>query len=49
VPHNRDSVRGGGPRDRGLLDSCSVLDEIDFGLKPGGELKVDTTICHEII
>ena len=29
--------------------ACSVLDEIDFGLKPGGELKVDTTICHEII
>jgi signal transduction histidine kinase len=28
--------------------ACSVLDEIDFGLKPGGELKVDTTICHEI-
>jgi GAF domain-containing protein len=25
-----------------------VLDEVDFGLKPGGELKVDTTICHEI-
>src|SRR5580658_5080561 len=28
--------------------ACSVLDEIDFGLKPGGELKVETTICHEI-
>ncbi|GAC1580254.1 MAG: hypothetical protein NVS3B5_13760 [Sphingomicrobium sp.] len=27
---------------------CAVLDEIDFGLKPGGELKVETTICHEI-
>jgi signal transduction histidine kinase len=26
----------------------SVLDQIDFGLKPGGELKVETTICHEI-
>jgi K+-sensing histidine kinase KdpD len=23
-------------------------DEIGFGLKPGGELKVETTICHEI-
>ena len=22
--------------------ACSVLDEIDFGLKPGGELKVET-------
>jgi len=28
--------------------ACSVLDEIDFGLKPGGELKVETTICQEI-
>jgi PAS domain S-box-containing protein len=28
--------------------ACSVLDEIDFGLKTGGELKVDTTICHEV-
>ncbi|MCU1238317.1 MAG: histidine kinase [Candidatus Solibacter sp.] len=28
--------------------ACSVLDEIDFGLRPGGELKVETTICDEI-
>jgi hypothetical protein len=28
--------------------ACSVLDEIDFGLQPGGELKVETTICDEI-
>ena len=28
--------------------ACSVRDDIDFGLKPGGELKVETTICHEI-
>jgi signal transduction histidine kinase len=28
--------------------ACAVHDEIQFGLKPGGELKVDTTICHEI-
>ncbi len=28
--------------------ACSVLDKIDFGLKPGGELKVETTICHQI-
>lgn len=28
--------------------ACSVLDQIEFGLKPGGELKVETTICHEI-
>lgn len=27
---------------------CSVLDKIDFGLEPGGELKLETTICHEI-
>ncbi len=28
--------------------ACSVLDNIQFGLPPGGELKVETTICHEI-
>jgi signal transduction histidine kinase len=27
---------------------CAVRDEIAFGLVPGGELKVETTICHEI-
>jgi signal transduction histidine kinase len=28
--------------------ACSVRDDINFGLKPGGELKVETTICNEI-
>lgn len=28
--------------------ACGVRDEIAFGLKPGGELKIDTTICNEI-
>ncbi len=28
--------------------ACSVRDEILFGLKPGGELKIETTICNEI-
>ncbi|CAO4181196.1 histidine kinase [Methylorubrum populi] len=28
--------------------ACEVRDEIGFGLKPGGELKVETTICDEI-
>jgi signal transduction histidine kinase len=28
--------------------ACGVRDEIEFGLKPGGELKVETTLCHEI-
>lgn len=28
--------------------ACSVLDKISFGLQPGGELKVETTLCHEI-
>jgi signal transduction histidine kinase len=27
---------------------CAVRDGIAFGLKPGGELKLETTICHEI-
>ncbi|WP_264538289.1 ATP-binding protein [Flavobacterium sp. N1736] len=28
--------------------TCSVLDNVAFGLKPGDELEVKTTICHEI-
>src|SRR3984957_17413752 len=28
--------------------ACSVRDDISFGLTPGGELKVGSTICHEI-
>ncbi len=28
--------------------ACAVRDLINFGLAPGGELKVETTICHEI-
>ncbi len=28
--------------------ACAVLDEIGFGLLPGGELEVSTTICDEI-
>ncbi|RFM26927.1 GAF domain-containing sensor histidine kinase [Deminuibacter soli] len=28
--------------------ACCVRDEISFGLKPGGELQLQTTICNEI-
>ena len=28
--------------------ACAVRDEIAFGLRPGGELELSTTICHEI-
>jgi GAF domain-containing protein len=28
--------------------ACAVRDDIDFGLRPGGDLKLDTTICNEI-
>jgi signal transduction histidine kinase len=28
--------------------ACQTLDMIDFGLGAGGELQVETTICHEI-
>jgi GAF domain-containing protein len=28
--------------------ACGVRDEIKFGLQPGDELQVETTICHEI-
>ena len=27
---------------------CAVRDNISFGLQPGGELRVETTICNEI-
>jgi two-component sensor histidine kinase len=28
--------------------ACATKDDIGFGMAPGGELKVETTICHEI-
>lgn len=28
--------------------ACQVRDELGFGLKPGGELAIETTICNEI-
>ena len=28
--------------------ACQVLDRIEFGLTPGGELEIQTTICNEI-
>lgn len=28
--------------------ACAVRDDIEFGLVPGGELKIETTICNEI-
>jgi signal transduction histidine kinase len=28
--------------------ACSVRDEIQFGLEPGSELQIETTICNEI-
>lgn len=28
--------------------ACAVLDHLDFGLQPGGELVLDSTICDEI-
>lgn len=28
--------------------ACAVVDELSLGLKPGGELKVETTLCNEI-
>ncbi|MCF6367507.1 GAF domain-containing protein [Rhizobium halophilum] len=28
--------------------ACQVLDNIGFGLEPGGELDVETTLCHEV-
>ena len=28
--------------------ACAVLDQIDFGLPAGGELRIETTLCNEI-
>ena len=28
--------------------ACQLLDRIEFGLEPGGELEISTTICNEI-
>jgi GAF domain-containing protein len=28
--------------------ACTMLDNIHFGLKPGDELQIESTICHEI-
>jgi signal transduction histidine kinase len=28
--------------------ACAVRDEIAFGLQPGGELRVETTLCHQV-
>lgn len=28
--------------------ACTVLDDLDFGLKPGGELAIETTFCHRV-
>jgi signal transduction histidine kinase len=31
-----------------LWVACAVRDEIMFGLQPGGELELESTICHEV-
>ncbi|HEV7253693.1 MAG TPA: GAF domain-containing sensor histidine kinase [Mesorhizobium sp.] len=28
--------------------AAQVLDHVEFGMKPGGELEVETTLCHEV-
>jgi signal transduction histidine kinase len=28
--------------------ACNLRDDIAFGLRPGGELSVETTLCHEV-
>jgi len=28
--------------------TCEVLDNVHFGLRPGDELKVETTLCHQV-
>ena len=48
MPGHRDGLCCGRPRNRNRWVCLAVNDEINFGLKPGGELKVETTICHEV-
>jgi signal transduction histidine kinase len=31
----------------GTWTACAVHDDLDFGLKPGGQLDIDTTLCKE--
>lgn len=33
---------------QGSWTACAVLDQIGFGLLPGGQLDVDTTLCKEV-
>jgi GAF domain-containing protein len=28
--------------------SCATVDRLEFGLKPGDELVLETTLCHEV-
>jgi hypothetical protein len=32
----------------GTWTACAVHDRIDFNLKPGGQLDLDTTLCKEV-
>ncbi len=49
MPHDGAGLRGGGARDRGSLDRvCGAGREIEFGLRPGGELQVETTLCDKV-
>src|SRR6478736_1678004 len=32
----------------GTWTACAVQDNIQFGLKPGGQLDVETTLCSEV-
>jgi signal transduction histidine kinase len=48
LQHDRHGFRGSGPCDPERWVALAVRDQIKFGLTPGGELKVATTICSEI-
>lgn len=32
----------------GTWTACAVLDQIGFGLKPGGQPELSTTLCKEV-
>ena len=46
--HGNMRSRRGCTRDRThTWTACAVKDEIDFGLKPGGQLEIESTLCIE--
>jgi hypothetical protein len=46
LPRHRMGFAAPARGTEGRWVACSVLDQIDLGLKLGGKLKVETTVCQ---